>query len=115
MSLKLAVKIAESNTAYTRWPLGCVVTKGGAVQAVGWSSLKSDPRFAGCSIHAEDHTLRQMRYDARGCVMYVARVLRTGDIALAKPCRACQRLITIAGIKKVIYTITSTEDGTWKP
>ena len=115
MSLKLAVKLATSNTTYSRWPLGCVITKGGAVQAVGWSALKSDPRFPGCSIHAEDHALRQMRHDARGCVLYVARLLRTGQVALAKPCAACQQLIREAGVKRVVYTINDNEWGTWKP
>jgi pyrimidine deaminase RibD-like protein len=115
MSLKLATKLAQSNTTYSRWPLGCVITKGGAVQSVGWSSLKSDPRFERCSVHAEEHALRQMRYEANGCVLYVARLLRTGHLALAKPCAACQTLIRQAGVKRVVYTISDNEWGTWKP
>jgi pyrimidine deaminase RibD-like protein len=115
VSLRLATKIAHGNRAYVKWPLGCVITKGGSVQSVGWSALKSDPRFAGCSIHAEEHALRQMGYQADGCVLYVARVTKRGHRALAKPCSACQQLIVTAGVKRVVWTVDDREFGVWRP
>jgi pyrimidine deaminase RibD-like protein len=119
MSLDIAVKIAAANTAYPRWPLGCVVTKGGAVQSVGWSILKGDPAMlddhSNCSVHAEMHALRQMRQLAHGCVMYVARINRSGQPALAKPCGVCQRAISRAGVKKVVYTVDGEHHGVWRP
>ncbi len=115
MSIALALKVANSNTCYTKWPLGCVITKGGAVQSVGWSALKSDPRFERCSVHAEEHALRQMKWQAAGCVLYVARVTRTGAIGLAKPCDYCQGLIEASGVKRVVYTTDEGDTGIWKP
>ena len=119
MSLELAVKIAEANFAYPRWRLGCVIKKGGAVQAVGWSVWKSDPEVlddhSNCSVHAEVHALKQMRYSASGCVMYVARILRSGGPGLAKPCETCQSVIAAAGVKRVLFTVDSQTHGVWKP
>jgi pyrimidine deaminase RibD-like protein len=119
VSLQLAVKIAKSNSDYDRWPFGCVIKKGGAIQAVGWNILKSDPRYTdnhlNCSVHAEEHALKQMRNGASGCVLYVARMLRTGNVGLAKPCIHCQKLIRDAGVKRVIFSIDNDMHGIWKP
>lgn len=119
MSLPYAIKIAEGNDSYEKWPFGCVIKKGGAIQAVGWNIKKSDPEFLDdhsmCSVHAEIHALRQMKYRADGCVMFIARVLKGGGIGLAKPCVNCQTVITDSGIKRVLYTIDEDNFGTWKP
>lgn len=119
MSLDYAVKIALANEDYPKWKLGCVIKRGGAVQAVGWNSLKSDPTYLDnhtkCSVHAEVRALRQMNYDAEGCIVYVARIRRGGDIGMAKPCGNCQQLLSDAGVKRVIFTINAQTHGVWKP
>jgi pyrimidine deaminase RibD-like protein len=119
MSLDYAIKIAEANEDYPKWKLGCVIKKGGAVQSVGWSIWKYDPMFidnhSNCSVHAEIHALRQMNYNARNCIMFVARVLRGGGIGMAKPCANCQQIILDSGIKRVTFTIDADTIGTWKP
>lgn len=119
MTLRMAIKIAEANDSYPKWKLGCVVKKGGAVQAVGWNIKKQDPLYlddhSNCSVHCEIHALKQMKFQAQGCVMFVARALKGGGIGLAKPCVNCQAVIEAAGVKRVVYT---TDDGgfsTWKP
>jgi pyrimidine deaminase RibD-like protein len=119
MSLKYAIKIAEANDAYPKWKLGCVIKKGGAVQSVGWSMWKYDPMFiddhSNCSTHAEVHALRQMRYDAHNCTMFVARALKGGGLGLAKPCVNCQTLIEDAGIKRVVFTVDNDRQDVWRP
>lgn len=119
MSLAIAAKVAESNDDYVKWPFGCVVTKGGAVQAVGRNILKSDPAYlddhSNCSVHAEVDALRQMSFKAHGCVMFIARVTKSGRQALAKPCRRCQRVIASAGVKRVVFTLDGSGHGVWKP
>lgn len=119
MSLDYAVKIALANEEYPKWKLGCVIKRGGAVQAVGWNTLKSEPTYldnhSNCSVHAEERALRQMNYDAEGCILYVARIRRGGDIGMAKPCKACQRLIKRSGVKRVVYTINDETYGVWRP
>jgi pyrimidine deaminase RibD-like protein len=115
MSLEQAIKAAQRNRRYKRWPLGAVIVRGGATQAVGYSALKTVPQHPGSSVHAEAHALRRMNFDAHGCVMFVARKMRRGGVGMAKPCPECQQLIRASGIKRVVYTISETEVGVWKP
>lgn len=119
MSLRLAQKVAEANTDYANWPFGCVITKGGAVQAVGWNVWKSDSdnldEWYRSSVHCEVHALRQMNYEAKGCVLYICRLRKSGGIGIAKPCVRCEEVIVRAKIKKVVYTLNDQEYGVWKP
>ena len=39
-----------------------------------------------------------------GAVIYVARILKNGNIAMARPCSSCEKLIRQLGIKKMYYT-----------
>jgi pyrimidine deaminase RibD-like protein len=66
-------------------------------------------------VHAEVHALRQMKYQADGCVMFIARCLKGGGIGLAKPCANCQTVINDSGIKRVVFTIDNSTYGIWKP
>lgn len=119
MSLNYAIKIAQANQQYPKWPMGTVIKKGGAVQSIGWNIKKSDPLFlddhSNCSVHCEVHALRQMNYKAHGCIMFIARQLKGGGIGLAKPCANCQVIIKDSGIKRVTFTIDDDTYGTWKP
>jgi len=121
--LQRAVKLAENNTKYPKWRLATVITLGGSTLSSGISRLLSDPTTADfspfkarprVSAHAEIEALRRAPRASRG-VLYVARVGRNGKIGMAKPCKECQREITKAGIKRVIYTISDNEYGVWLP
>lgn len=46
-----------------------------------------------------------------GSVVYVARTLKNGSIALAKPCIACQNSLRHRGVERVYYTIAAHEYG----
>lgn len=115
MSIDLAIKVAQSNQSYSRWPMSCILKKGGAVQAIGWNVLKSNPLYldnhCNCSIHAEVAALRTMKYKAKGCTAYVARIMRSGSTGLAKPCPNCSILLYDAGIKRVYFTTNTHEIG----
>lgn len=124
--LRLAAKIAEGNVDYERWKMGCVIKKGGAVQAVGWNVFKQDPTYlddhSECSTHCEERALRVMRTNpsdnrnvARGCTIFIARKLRDPGYGLAMPCEICQTLLAEAGIRKAVYTIDSHSFGVWTP
>ena len=39
-----------------------------------------------------------------GSEIYVARVLRNGSLALAKPCEICQRFLRAVGVERVYYS-----------
>lgn len=60
--------------------------------------------------HAEVRVLKKADI---GCTLYVARVLRDGTWAMAKPCNKCQTRIRNRGVKRVYYTIGPDEWGVW--
>ena len=44
----------------------------------------------------------------KGCSIFVYRTNKNGQLAMAKPCDMCQKLIKYVGIKNMFYT---TNDG----
>lgn len=110
--LNLAMKVADASECNHRH--GAVIVRGGSVLSVGlnkWRNevalveqLHADGRSTDISVHAEIDALSRVA-DPRGATIYVARVNRTGDPRLSKPCSGCARALQEAGISKVIYTI----------
>ena len=83
-STAMALAVSAANkSAHDKWRLGSVVWRGGSVLSTGVN---------------------------RGAKLFVARVTRGGNLALAKPCSRCMDTIMEHGIKKVYYT---DETGEW--
>lgn len=64
------------------------------------------------SAHAEFKLSRAL---TKGSIVYVARVLRNGDLALAKPCPMCMIALRSKQVKRVIYSIDNNTYGTVEP
>jgi deoxycytidylate deaminase len=58
--------------------------------------------------HAEARLVRKLNH---GSDIYVARVLRDGTVATARPCPKCQKAMRNRGINRVFYTISDSEWG----
>lgn len=58
-------------------------------------------------LHAEIAALVKNRYSEKASRIYIARIHRNGDYALAKPCPICSMAIKEAGIQDIIYTAKS--------
>lgn len=81
---------------------------------VGFNSKKTHPlakRFGRNSqaicLHAEVDAIRKAirsGSETFGSSLYVARILKNGTPAMAKPCPGCQRAIIAFGIKEVEWT-----------
>lgn len=90
-----------------------LVTKNGD-EYVGFNSYKTHPlakRFGrnnqSICLHAEVDAIRKwLRNEGResGGTMYVARVLKNGEPALARPCEGCERALVAFGIEEVEWT-----------
>jgi len=68
--------------------------------------------------HAEECLLRKLgRSDGRNTpIVWVARQLRlNGRMAMARPCKTCETLLSYAGVERVHYTISEMEWGTMFP
>jgi len=95
-----------------------VLKRGKHIVKIGVNSRKTNPRYPqiyrdgtiGYCMHAEMNVLR---YAKAGDTLEVLR-FRNDDntkIAMAKPCKHCQKYIKQVGIKKVKYT---TNKGVWE-
>lgn len=69
----------------------------------GWN-VKVEPKH-----HAEGRVVRKLDV---GAVVYVARVRKNGDVAMSRPCPACQALLRSRGVRAVHYTISPERWGT---
>lgn len=111
-----AFRMAEimANRSKARQKVGAVLVRKGFVSG-GWSQegTKSHPMVkkytanrAYNSLHAEQHALIGIRPELyRGGTMYIYRARKDGEQGLAAPCPMCMHWLTIAGIKKVFYSL----------
>lgn len=59
--------------------------------------------------HAEARLCKKLDV---GSVVYVVRVkLLDGSLAIARPCKACQKILRSTGVSKVYYSISNSEYG----
>lgn len=102
-----AVAISSSNRSADNrtFLLGAVGMRrdGVIVSARNVSALDFAPRH-----HAEARLSRKMTPDS---TVWVARVLKNGTWAMAKPCHGCLILMRAAGIRRAVYTISHNEWG----
>ena len=118
-SLKQAAQVAATGDV-RKFKLGAVVKRGGRILSVGVNTYKTySPDFEETdkypprnqwTVHAEVAALRSLNFDARGAILYVARVNKYGDYRMSKPCKNCMAAIQAAGIKRVVYTIDNEID-----
>jgi len=111
--MTLAVSTAEKSN-HDKWKLGSVIWRGGSVISTGFNRVKNDPaivedeKYFQCTIHAEVDALRNAG-ETSGAKLFVARVTKGGNLALAKPCNRCMKAIKEHGIKRVYYTDSNGE------
>lgn len=113
-AMALAISAAEKSD-HEKWKLGSVIWRGGSVLSTGFNRIRNDPsvvedeKYFHCTVHAEADAIRNAG-DTIGAKLFVARVTKGGNLALAKPCLRCMEVIRDNGIKKVYYT---DENGEW--
>ena len=108
--LNMAMYFAEKSAE--RRKHGAVVVKGGRVVGTGFNKFKNHPTIiqtelikSHCSRHAEQVAIHQAGRNAKGAIIYVARVSKKGEDRNSRPCNLCYSLIKKVGIKQVIYTM----------
>lgn len=97
-----------------RFRLGSVIVdERRHIVAARYNCLKSHPKlvkyFKWPFCHAEAYAILSLGLDnCQGKSLYVIRLYRNNEIALAKPCSSCMALIVSVGIS-VVYYSTSTD------
>ena len=113
--LQVAGQVADLTTdRYRKSFIGacCRRKDGTLVSARNGLTLPSTPQKSPLA-HAERKLLRK----SGGYVeaVYVARVKRNGEYALAKPCPRCMAALRAMGVEMVYYTVSHTEWDGCKP
>lgn len=104
--IKAAASAAEFAT-HSRYQVGAAIYVGSKLISIGWNEDKTDPKQHSIFRwrHAETAALVGTRKtDLNKATMYVARIIKSGGLRIAKPCSDCQRILKAAGIRKVVYT-----------
>jgi deoxycytidylate deaminase len=117
----LKAKNASTFSDFPRQSLGAVMMLGNKTLAVGWNTVKTNPvqkeynkyrnfdtdTLNNGTIHAEMMCLLKTRYyelDWSKVSIYIYRQKKDGQVALAKPCKACEKALHERGIKNIYYT-----------
>ena len=73
------------------------------------------PHRGPATLHAElGCVLGIPRTVTQGSTVYVARISRTGEYRMSKPCAMCHAVLKHVGVKKVVYTKNSLEIDSYK-
>lgn len=116
MSLNAAINHARDNPIIKLPQMAALIYRRNSYISCGWNSYKSHPMAAKYGRHADaiylhaevaailDAIRRGREQELRGAIIYIARVLKNGQPALAKPCGGCMGAISELGIENVIWT-----------
>lgn len=105
-----AIAFAKESTE--RHKHACLIVRGGSLQAFGINSNRNIPGIVqeidDLAIHAEIAALKVCnRTD--DAVAYIARVNARGKPGMSRPCPKCMQALKEAGIKKIVYTVNTSE------
>ena len=100
-----AKQVALKGSDIRRYYLGAVGvrTDGKIVQSNNLPCKSPEP-----SAHAESRVVRKLDW---GSVVYVVRVLKSGELANARPCGHCVSTMRLRGVRRCYYSINSQEYG----
>lgn len=106
-----AVELAKKNPIKGLPRLSALIYDKKRLVAVGYNSLTTHPlqaRFRShpsrIHLHAEVAAIVAAKQNVEGMTMYVARVLKNNEPALAMPCIDCQRALAAFNLKDVFWT-----------
>jgi hypothetical protein len=108
--LRIASHISCKGNLHRKALVGAVGRRSDGTLVQSWNGSSAGTTFERCPpAHAEARLARKLDV---GSVVYVARTRKEdGKLAMAKPCKDCERVMRQRGIKRVEYTINEHEYG----
>ena len=110
--LQRSVGIALTSSHHAQ-KLGALAIRGGSPVGYAVNRFRNHPRvvddWGDCSVHAEQSLIETC--EVSGVIVYVARVTNGGRVAIAKPCQRCLRVLTKAGVRRVVWTESNNRAG----
>jgi tRNA(Arg) A34 adenosine deaminase TadA len=116
MHLDTAIQIAKANPVVGLPKMAAVIARRKKIISVGLNTHKTDPlqlRYSRHPLsvckHAEISAIKNAikadrNVDLRGTTIFIARVMKDGTTAIAKPCEGCQKALTAYGINRAYWT-----------
>ena len=99
---------------------GAILVRGGSIlntaynksNHINWANKFRNKDCGHATHHAEVGAILGMaREKTTGATMYVARIGKTGELKMSKPCEMCQQVLAHVGVKKVYYSIDDENIG----
>jgi tRNA(Arg) A34 adenosine deaminase TadA len=108
--LDLATRIAKAN--YTsanekHFLFGAVCLRQDGALVISHNIRTQDPNIGA---HAESRVLRK---SGHGSILFLVRINRHGQWAMAKPCPGCSSLIRNRNVKRVYYSVEPNTYAVW--
>jgi tRNA(Arg) A34 adenosine deaminase TadA len=111
--LTIAGQVADISTDIKRKAfVGAVAIRRDGTMVVSRNGSTPYPNGKSPLAHAERKCLRKCGY---GATMYVARVKRSGNYGLSKPCIHCMGSLRAMGVEMVYWTVSNTEWEACRP
>ena len=117
--LETARRVAEESE-FPDYRHGALLVRGGSIlnsaynknNHIGWANKFRNKDCGHATHHAELGAILGMaREKTTGATVYVARIGRTGELKMSKPCEMCQQVLAHVGVKKVYYSIDDENIG----
>jgi pyrimidine deaminase RibD-like protein len=109
--LAKAIQYAKKNPVKGLPRFAALITDKKRIVSYGFNSWTTHPLQAkfcmhpeAIHLHAEIAAIAAAKCDVEGMSMFVARVLRSGEPALARPCKGCQDALLAFKFKNVYWT-----------
>lgn len=105
-------RTASKLSTHDQHKVGAAIVKKRRAISVGANLMKTHPIYADgerwFSIHAEMKALISAETSVEGGDIYVYRATAHDELAMARPCDECLKVLAEAGIRRIYYT---TEQG----
>ncbi len=63
------------------------------------------------SLHAECHLLSKLKHDPSEITFGIVRINNRNEVALARPCDNCLRVMQKTGFRRILFSVSETEEG----
>jgi len=63
------------------------------------------------SLHAEISVLQKLKHDPSEITFGVVRINNKNEVALARPCENCLRVMQKTGFRRILFSVSETEEG----
>lgn len=111
--INVAIKEAEKSNILHKH--GCVIVTSGKLMSKGFNNYRniSSDGFIknSCTCHAEISAIRNYyklkkidKNKIKNSTIYIVRINKNGKLCQSAPCISCFHIITMVGIKKIVYS-----------